>query len=155
MVYASVDEKYKCLQIPDWQVTRATSRHNRVCCYHGYSWYISPLQLESFLSLISGLVVSFMSSKIAVMCVLLFINKYSAENNNNFLKKLLGFQVLVQALEKLLEDEPMKKMSSSQLIWLYGIMLTATVVKLALWLYCRNSGNKIVRAYAEVFLLHL
>ncbi|CAD5185685.1 unnamed protein product [Musa acuminata subsp. malaccensis] len=28
-------------------------------------------------------------------------------------------------------------------------MLSATFVKLALWLYCRTSGNKIVRAYAK------
>ncbi|KAK1279022.1 Metal tolerance protein 4 [Acorus gramineus] len=61
----------------------------------------------------------------------------------------LGFQVLVQAVEQLIQDEPTKKMNSSQLFWLYTIMLTATVVKLALWLYCRSSGNKIVRAYAK------
>ncbi|OMP03389.1 Cation efflux protein [Corchorus olitorius] len=34
-------------------------------------------------------------------------------------------------------------------VWLYSIMLTATVVKLALWLYCKSSTNKIVRAYAK------
>jgi len=34
-------------------------------------------------------------------------------------------------------------------LWLYSIMIFATVVKLALWLYCRTSGNKIVRAYAK------
>ncbi|XP_010917251.1 metal tolerance protein 4 [Elaeis guineensis] len=61
----------------------------------------------------------------------------------------LGFQVLLQALEQLIADEPTEKMSSTQLIWLYAIMLTATVVKLALWLYCRSSGDKIVRAYAK------
>ncbi|KAK1302958.1 Metal tolerance protein 4 [Acorus calamus] len=61
----------------------------------------------------------------------------------------LGFQVLVQAVEQLIQDEPTMKMNSSQLFWLYTIMLTATVVKLALWLYCRSSGNKIVRAYAK------
>ncbi|ONK75043.1 uncharacterized protein A4U43_C03F12730 [Asparagus officinalis] len=61
----------------------------------------------------------------------------------------LGFQVLVQALEQLIENNPTDKMSSSQLVWLYAIMLTATGVKLALWLYCRTSGNKIVHAYAK------
>lgn len=29
-------------------------------------------------------------------------------------------------------------------------MIFATIVKLGLWLYCRTSGNKIVRAYAKV-----
>ncbi|XVF69751.1 hypothetical protein PTKIN_Ptkin11bG0106800 [Pterospermum kingtungense] len=61
----------------------------------------------------------------------------------------LGFQVLVQALEQLIKDEPSEKMSSDQLVWLYTIMLSATVVKLALWIYCRSSSNKIVRAYAK------
>ncbi|XP_073285746.1 metal tolerance protein 4-like [Primulina huaijiensis] len=61
----------------------------------------------------------------------------------------LGFQVLVQALEQLIQDKPTEKMSSDQLIWLYVIMLTATGVKLVLWIYCRRSKNNIVRAYAK------
>ncbi|KDP44316.1 hypothetical protein JCGZ_19183 [Jatropha curcas] len=61
----------------------------------------------------------------------------------------LGFQILIQAVEELVKDEATEKMSSNQLMWLYIIMITATVVKLALWLYCRSSGNKIVRAYAK------
>ncbi|KAH7855506.1 hypothetical protein Vadar_025635 [Vaccinium darrowii] len=61
----------------------------------------------------------------------------------------LGFQVLIQAVEQLIQDKPSEKMTSGQLIWLYAIMLTATGVKLVLWLYCRSSGNKIVRAYAK------
>ncbi|GLT70651.1 hypothetical protein SLA2020_427150 [Shorea laevis] len=61
----------------------------------------------------------------------------------------LGFQVLIQALEQLIKNEPSEKMSSNQLKWLYAIMITATVVKLALWLYCRTSSNTIVRAYAK------
>ncbi|GMH12818.1 hypothetical protein Nepgr_014659 [Nepenthes gracilis] len=61
----------------------------------------------------------------------------------------LGFQVLILAVEELIEHEVTDKMTTYQLIWLCTIMLTATVVKLALFLYCRNSGNDIVRAYAE------
>ncbi|XVF04570.1 hypothetical protein REPUB_Repub05bG0095400 [Reevesia pubescens] len=61
----------------------------------------------------------------------------------------LGFQVLVQAVEQLIEDKPSEKMSSGQLAWLYTIMLSATVVKLALWIYCKSSSNKIVQAYAK------
>ncbi|KAJ0088284.1 hypothetical protein Patl1_32926 [Pistacia atlantica] len=61
----------------------------------------------------------------------------------------LGFQVLILALEQLIKDKPSAKMTSSQLIWLYSIMLTATAVKLVLWIYCRSSGNNIVRAYAK------
>lgn len=61
----------------------------------------------------------------------------------------LGFQVLIQAVQELLKNEPSPKMSSNQLLWLYVIMLTATAVKLILWIYCRSSRNKIVRAYAK------
>ncbi|XP_002531641.2 metal tolerance protein 4 [Ricinus communis] len=61
----------------------------------------------------------------------------------------LGFQILVQAVEELIKNEPTSKMSSNQLLWLYMIMITATLVKLALWIYCRSSGNDIVRAYAK------
>ncbi|XP_009612331.1 metal tolerance protein 4-like isoform X2 [Nicotiana tomentosiformis] len=61
----------------------------------------------------------------------------------------LGFQVLIQAVEQLVENKAPEKMTLNQLAWLYSIMLTATVVKLALWLYCRSSGNNIVRAYAK------
>uniref|UniRef100_A0A0D9VLP4 Uncharacterized protein n=1 Tax=Leersia perrieri TaxID=77586 RepID=A0A0D9VLP4_9ORYZ len=61
----------------------------------------------------------------------------------------LGFQVLIQAIEQLVENKPGEKMTSEQLIWLYSIMLSATVVKLALYIYCRSSGNSIVQAYAK------
>ncbi|XP_057983581.1 metal tolerance protein 4-like [Malania oleifera] len=61
----------------------------------------------------------------------------------------LGFQVLIQAVEKLIENSPYEKMATQQLVWLYSIMLSATGVKLVLWLYCRSSENKIVRAYAK------
>ncbi|WCJ32431.1 Cation efflux family protein [Euphorbia peplus] len=61
----------------------------------------------------------------------------------------LGFQILIQAVEELIKDDPPAKMSSDQLLWLYIIMITATLVKLALWIYCRSSGNTIVRAYAK------
>ncbi|KAL9316440.1 hypothetical protein ACSQ67_017441 [Phaseolus vulgaris] len=61
----------------------------------------------------------------------------------------LGFQVLITAVEQLIENSPPEKMSNDQLVWLYSVMIFATLVKLALWLYCRSSGNKIVRAYAD------
>ncbi|KAG8059278.1 hypothetical protein GUJ93_ZPchr0002g26696 [Zizania palustris] len=61
----------------------------------------------------------------------------------------LGFQVLIQAIEQLVENKPGAKMTLDQLTWLYSIMLSATAVKLALYLYCRSSGNSIVRAYAK------
>ncbi|MED6110995.1 Metal tolerance protein 4 [Stylosanthes scabra] len=61
----------------------------------------------------------------------------------------LGFQVLITALEEIIQNSPAEKMTQEQLIWLYSIMIFATVVKLGLWLYCRTSRNQIVRAYAD------
>ncbi|KAJ6340896.1 hypothetical protein OIU78_009136 [Salix suchowensis] len=61
----------------------------------------------------------------------------------------LGLQILIEGVEQLIQDKPSEKMSSNQLTWLYAIMLTATVVKLALWFYCRSSRNEIVLAYAK------
>ncbi|KAM3740885.1 hypothetical protein ACB098_08G133400 [Castanea mollissima] len=61
----------------------------------------------------------------------------------------LGFQVLLQAAEELIQDDPSEKLSKSKLIWMCTIMISATVVKLALWIYCKNSENDIVRAYAK------
>ncbi|XP_057440106.1 metal tolerance protein 4-like [Lotus japonicus] len=61
----------------------------------------------------------------------------------------LGFQVLITALQQLIEDKPSEKMSAEELIWLCSVMIFATAVKLILWLYCRSSENKIVRAYAD------
>ncbi|XP_052312725.1 metal tolerance protein 4 isoform X4 [Populus trichocarpa] len=61
----------------------------------------------------------------------------------------LGFQILTKAVEQLIQHKHTEKMSSNQFLWLYAIMLSATAVKLALWLYCRSSRNEIVRAYAK------
>lgn len=61
----------------------------------------------------------------------------------------LGFQVLIQAVEQLIKNKPMDKMTSEELTWLCAVMGMATIVKLALFLYCRSSRNEIVRAYAK------
>lgn len=55
------------------------------------------------------------------------------------------------AVEQLIQNDPSEKMSYDQLVWLYSIMIFATLVKLVLWFYCKNSGNKIVLAYADVW----
>ncbi|KAJ4885067.1 putative metal tolerance protein C3 [Raphanus sativus] len=61
----------------------------------------------------------------------------------------LGFQVLLVAAEQLIANEPPEKMSHEQLVWLYSIMLSATAIKLVLWIYCKSSRNHIVCAYAK------
>ncbi|KAB1227923.1 Metal tolerance protein 4 [Morella rubra] len=61
----------------------------------------------------------------------------------------LGFQILLQAVEQLVENNPSEDLSLGQLIWMCVIMLSATLVKLVLWIYCKSSRNEIVRAYAQ------
>ncbi|KAM4084459.1 hypothetical protein ACB094_08G134000 [Castanea mollissima] len=61
----------------------------------------------------------------------------------------LGFQVFLQSAEELIRGEPSEKLSKSKLIWICTIMISATVVKLALWIYNKSLKNDIVRANAE------
>lgn len=70
----------------------------------------------------------------------------------NYYFSFPGFQVFLQAVEKLVVNVTPDKLTPPQLMWLYSIMIFATVVKLALWFYCRTSGNNIVRAYAKVYI---
>ena len=62
--------------------------------------------------------------------------------------------MLLLAAEELIEDDSSEKLSKSELIWTCTIMISATVVKLALWIYCKSSKNDIVRAYAKVSYLY-
>lgn len=64
----------------------------------------------------------------------------------------IGFQVLLVAAEQLITNEPSEKMNHEQLVWLYSIMLSATAIKLVLWIYCKSSRSHIVRAYAKVYI---
>ncbi|KAL4611873.1 hypothetical protein ACB092_08G157500 [Castanea dentata] len=61
----------------------------------------------------------------------------------------LGFQVFLQSAEELIKGEPSEKLSKSKLIWICTITISSTVVKLALWIYCKSLKNDIVRANAE------
>ncbi|CAH8258709.1 unnamed protein product [Arabidopsis lyrata] len=61
----------------------------------------------------------------------------------------LGFQLLLVAAEQLFTNVPSEKMNHDQLCWLYSIMLSATAIKLVLWIYCKSSRNHIVRVYAK------
>lgn len=75
---------------------------------------------------------------------------YIVSSEHKFHAAAAGIQILIQAAEELIKDKASEKMTADQLLWLYVIMLSATGVKLVLWIYCRSSGNKIVRAYANV-----
>ncbi|KAI8009425.1 hypothetical protein LOK49_LG06G02549 [Camellia lanceoleosa] len=64
-------------------------------------------------------------------------------------KEAFHHETCHKAVEQLVEDKASEKMTTDQLVWLYAILLSATVIKLALWFYCRSSGSTIVRAYAK------
>ncbi|XP_050278742.1 metal tolerance protein 4-like [Quercus robur] len=61
----------------------------------------------------------------------------------------LGFQVFLRAAEELIKGEPSEKLSKSKLIWICTIMISAIVVKLALWIYCKSLKNDIGRVHAK------
>ncbi|KAL2347735.1 hypothetical protein Fmac_001735 [Flemingia macrophylla] len=60
----------------------------------------------------------------------------------------LGLQILIESGREIItktqpERDPVKEK------WMIGIMVTATLVKVALMVYCRRFKNEIVRAYAQ------
>lgn len=60
----------------------------------------------------------------------------------------LGVQVLITAVEHLLEGDDGNKMNSSELVWMTVVMVVATAAKLALYLFCRTFKSEIVHAYS-------
>ncbi|XP_021739621.1 metal tolerance protein 11-like isoform X2 [Chenopodium quinoa] len=61
----------------------------------------------------------------------------------------LGLQIILESTRQLLSDESDFSLNKEQESWLVGIMLSVTVVKLLLVLYCRSFTNEIVKAYAQ------
>ncbi|XP_021729702.1 metal tolerance protein 11 isoform X2 [Chenopodium quinoa] len=61
----------------------------------------------------------------------------------------LGLQIILESTRQLLSDESDFSLNKEQERWLVGIMLSVTVVKLLLVLYCRSFTNEIVKAYAQ------
>ncbi|XP_077214493.1 cation efflux family protein isoform X1 [Tasmannia lanceolata] len=60
----------------------------------------------------------------------------------------LGLQIILESVRTLLSDEIEFRLTKEQEQWVIGIMLTVTLVKLLLVLYCRSFTNEIVKAYA-------
>ncbi|XP_021859725.1 metal tolerance protein 11 isoform X2 [Spinacia oleracea] len=61
----------------------------------------------------------------------------------------LGLQIILESTRQLLSDESDFSLNKEQEFWLVGIMLSVTLVKLLLVLYCRSFTNEIVKAYAQ------
>ncbi|KAG9146627.1 hypothetical protein Leryth_014643 [Lithospermum erythrorhizon] len=61
----------------------------------------------------------------------------------------LGLQIILESARTLASDESDFHLTKEQEIWVVGIMLGVTLVKLLLVFYCRSFTNEIVKAYAQ------
>ncbi|OWM70100.1 metal tolerance protein 11 [Punica granatum] len=61
----------------------------------------------------------------------------------------LGLQIILESMRQLLSDDAEFSLNKEQERWLVGIMLSVTLVKFLLVLYCRSFANEIVKAYAQ------
>ncbi|XP_057989512.1 metal tolerance protein 11 isoform X3 [Hevea brasiliensis] len=61
----------------------------------------------------------------------------------------LGLQIILESVRTLSSDENEFDLTKEQERWVVGIMLSVTLVKLLLMVYCRSFTNEIVKAYAQ------
>ncbi|CAI9767519.1 unnamed protein product [Fraxinus pennsylvanica] len=61
----------------------------------------------------------------------------------------LGLQIILESLRTLVSDDDEFNLTKEQELWVIGIMLSVTLVKLFLFAYCRTFANEIVKAYAQ------
>ncbi|XP_022849602.1 metal tolerance protein 11-like [Olea europaea var. sylvestris] len=61
----------------------------------------------------------------------------------------LGLQITLEFLHTLVSDDDEFNLTKEQEQWIIGIMLSVTLVKLFLLVYCRTFANEIVKAYAQ------
>lgn len=61
----------------------------------------------------------------------------------------LGLQIILESLRTLVSNEDQFNLTKEQEQWVVGIMLSVTLVKLLLVVYCRAFTNEIVKAYAQ------
>jgi len=61
----------------------------------------------------------------------------------------LGLQIILESLRTLISEDSEFNLTKEQEQWVIGIMLSVTIVKLLLVLYCRSFTNEIVKAYAQ------
>ncbi|KAG6555291.1 hypothetical protein Mapa_003334 [Marchantia paleacea] len=60
----------------------------------------------------------------------------------------LGLQIIYESVSRIIAKDNALDLVGEKRDWVVGIMLFATVVKLALTLYCQSFSNEIVKAYA-------
>ncbi|KAL3643123.1 Metal tolerance protein 9 [Castilleja foliolosa] len=110
--------------------------------------------MDSFLDLLSGLILWFTS--------------YAMRNPNQYhypigkkrmqpvgiivfasVMATLGLQIMLESVRQLIAKSGPTDMTHEKEMWMIGIMVSVTVIKFLLMLYCRRFKNEIVRAYAQ------
>ncbi|OIW17283.1 hypothetical protein TanjilG_22395 [Lupinus angustifolius] len=61
----------------------------------------------------------------------------------------LGLQIILESMRTLISTEKAFNLTREQEQWVVGIMLSVTLVKFLLMVYCRSFTNEIVKAYAQ------
>ncbi|KAK0592701.1 hypothetical protein LWI29_023889 [Acer saccharum] len=61
----------------------------------------------------------------------------------------LGLQIILESARTMVSDDSDFDLTKEQEVWVVGIMLSVTLVKLLLVVYCRAFTNEIVKAYAQ------
>ncbi|XP_021910276.1 metal tolerance protein 11 isoform X2 [Carica papaya] len=61
----------------------------------------------------------------------------------------LGLQIILESFRTMISDEDEFDLTKEQETWVVGIMLSVTLVKFILVIYCRSFTNEIVKAYAQ------
>ncbi|KAG0450275.1 hypothetical protein HPP92_026993 [Vanilla planifolia] len=61
----------------------------------------------------------------------------------------LGLQIILESVRSLISDANEFNLTKDQERWVVDIMLSVTIVKLCLVVYCRSFTNEIVKAYAQ------
>uniref|UniRef100_A0A0A9H8G1 Uncharacterized protein n=1 Tax=Arundo donax TaxID=35708 RepID=A0A0A9H8G1_ARUDO len=61
----------------------------------------------------------------------------------------LGLQIILESTRSLVSDGSVFRLTKEQEKWVVDIMLSVTLVKLLLVIYCRTFTNEIVKAYAQ------
>lgn len=61
----------------------------------------------------------------------------------------LGLQIIIESTRSLISNENEFSLTKEQEKWVVDIMLSVTLVKLVLVVYCRSFKNEIVKAYAQ------
>ncbi|KAK4279456.1 hypothetical protein QN277_011238 [Acacia crassicarpa] len=125
-----------------------------LACVKSGSLAIMASTLDSLLDLLSGFILWFTSFSMQTP------NPYQYPIGKKRMQPLgilvfasvmatLGLQIILESVRALISDESEFILTGEQERWVVGIMLSATLVKFLLMIYCRTFSNEIVKAYAQ------